>query len=491
MPRNIFANLGFLLQIAGLLTIIPIGIGLYFNETQQLISLLLTCIAFLGAGFLLNALCERKDLDFKSASILLLCAFIILPLIGAIPYVYSDPFNSANPLDRFTNSYFESISGFTTTGFSYIANTDAIPRSMLVFRSLTELMGGVGIVFLILAFFQSKKGTHNLGNTIGVEEVNGNYKKMFLYVFAIYSLYIVVFTALYSALGFTDVLKTGSFVIDTLTGGFSPSTQQMGQYLFSTSKILMIVLMTLGSINFAFSYHLFARKFKKMFTKEVALFFIIIASASTIIVFVANIEFIDSLFHVVSMTSSTGYDYLNIITLSSTAVTIFIALIIIGGCSFSMAGGIKVSRIVTFFKSIIQTVQITFVKEQQTDYYIEEEDGKKFYEDVPAVISILLFISLIIIFALLFTTMGVSFTNSIFEMGSALTTNGVSMGAINIAMPTAYKWLTIAAMTIGRVEIMTILIALIPIKIFGDAQTKNLTEKEDKNDLNLSTETAF
>jgi trk system potassium uptake protein TrkH len=78
------------------------------------------------------------------------------------------------------------------------------------------------------------------------------------------------------------------------------------------------------------------------------------------------------------------------------------------------------------------------------------------------VVSILLFIFTLVIFALIFTTMGVSFTDGIFEIGSALTTNGISMGATTAAMPIAYKWLMIVAMTIGRVEILSVLIALSP-----------------------------
>jgi Trk-type K+ transport system membrane component len=87
---------------------------------------------------------------------------------------------------------------------------------------------------------------------------------------------------------------------------------------------------------------------------------------------------------------------------------------------------------------------------------------KDFYDFFPAITAILMFIFVLIVFSLLFTTMGVSFRDAIFEVGSALSTNGVSMGATTVAMPTAYKWLMIAAMTIGRVEILTILIALIP-----------------------------
>jgi Trk-type K+ transport system membrane component len=134
-----------------------------------------------------------------------------------------------------------------------------------------------------------------------------------------------------------------------------------------------------------------------------------------------------------------------------------------------MAGGIKISRIVTFLKSIITSIQLTFVKGRDNEYYSEEEKERS-YEQIPIIVSILLFLALLLVFALLFSTLGVSFSDSIFEMGSALSTNGVSMGAINVAMPAAYKWLTVAAMTIGRVEILTILIALIPIKVYASTE---------------------
>ena len=201
-----------------------------------------------------------------------------------------------------------------------------------------------------------------------------------------------------------------------------------------------------------------------MFSKEVALYFLIIGVASVAVVYVANVALVDSVFHVVSMASSTGQDYLNVATLNNTAVSIFITLIVIGGCTFSMAGGIKISRLITFGKSIGHAVKMTFVKEEASgDSYAET--SRNFFEYFPAIISILLFVVVLIVFAMLFTTMGVSFTNSLFEVGSALSTNGVSMGATTVAMPIAYKWLMISAMTIGRVEILTILVALIPIGI--------------------------
>ncbi|MCJ7761909.1 hypothetical protein MUP38_00455 [Candidatus Bathyarchaeota archaeon] len=465
MGSRILANLGFLLQIAGLLTILPIGIGLYFNEIESVISLFLACVTFLGFGFLLNALCERKDLDFKSSSVLLLAAFIVLPLIGAIPYVYSDPFTSVNLVDRFTNAYFDSVSGFTTTGFSFILNADVLPRSLLVYRSLTELMGGVGVVFLFLAFFQSRKAMGSFGNALGIDTLSSNLKRLFFSVLAIYGVYIIAFTIIFYGIGFTDWIKTGTFVIDTLTGGFAPSAQQFQQYLSfgSVAKICMIILMLLGSVNFAFNYHLFALKLKKVISAETALYLLIIAVGTVAVAFTAQIGALDSLFHVVSMSSSTGYDYIGLTSASfnNTAFSILIVLMLIGGCAFSMAGGIRVSRLITFAKSIKHSIEDVLIKEKVISEPETPEEASN-HEYLPALVSILTFIATLVIFALLFTTIGVSFTVALFEVGSALSTNGISMGATTVSMPIAYKWLMIVAMTIGRVELMSILVALFP-----------------------------
>jgi trk system potassium uptake protein TrkH len=471
MNKSIFANMGFLLQISGLLTIIPIGIGLAFNEIQTVISLFLACVSFLGLGFLMNALCERKDLDFKSSNILFVAAFILLPLIGAIPYFYNDPviFNSATILDRFTNSYFESVSGFTTTGFSFIATPETLPISLLVYRSITELMGGVGIVFLLLAFFQSKQALRNLGSSIGVDNVGKSLRRTFLSVFAIYGIFILAFTGIFFAIGFQDPITTGTFVIDTLTGGYSPSVAQFQQYLFLAPKIFIIVLMLIGGLNFAFIYHLFTLKPRKAITSEVLAFFAIIAIGTTAVALLTQVEVLDSLFHVVSMSSSVGYSYLDLSLFSntsfgSTVPSILFVIMIIGGCAFSMAGGIRVSRIIAAGKAIKEDLIGLFDRENGVSKSTKAEGADRSLDNLSASVSILMFIFTLVIFAVIFTTIGVSFQDALFEVGSALTTNGISMGATTVTMGIGYKWLMIAAMTIGRIEILTILIALFRLK---------------------------
>jgi trk system potassium uptake protein TrkH len=458
MRQRILANLGFLLQTAGLLTLLPIGVGFIYSETEALIPLFITCITFLCVGFMLNALCERKDLNIKSSSALLLLAFIILPLIGAIPFLYLDPFNSQTIPERITNSYFESTSGFTTTGFSFIADTAAIPKCILVFRSVTELMGGVGIVFLILAFFQSKKGMPKLSGTLGIDDLNGNLKKMFSSVFVIYAAIIIVFTAVFYLIGYTDLVLTGTFVIDTITGGFQPTGEQYTQFLFTIPKILIIFLMFFGSVNFAFNYHLLTGKIKKVFSLEIGVFIAVIAAASIALVFAANIGWLDSLFHIVSMASTTGQSYLNFADFNTNAILILITVTVIGGCTFSMAGGIKIANLLTFGETAGHELKFSFTKSPK-----KRKQNYGTSDGFRAIAAILLFILVLIVFTLLFSTMGTPFMESLFEVSSAFSTNGATLGTISLAMPLAYKWLVITAMTIGRVEIATILMLLIPI----------------------------
>jgi trk system potassium uptake protein TrkH len=307
---------------------------------------------------------------------------------------------------------------------------------------------------------------------------------MFFLVFAIYGIFIGLFIGLFYVAGFRDVLLTGTFVIDTITGGFAPNTQQFQQYVSFVPQVLLILLMLIGSVNFAFNYYLLTwmpktekdvpilrrlalflfEKIKKSFTFEVCLYLAIIAVASIVFVFAANIGLMDSIFHVVSMASSTGTSYINLSALNGNALSILILIMVIGGCAFSMAGGIKVSRFVTVGEAIVTNAKMLFSKSAREAK--KQTNGSS--EPLHDLVTILLFIVFLLVFAWLFSTIGVSFMDALFEMGSAITTTGASLGITTVTMPLAYKWLMIAAMTIGRVEILTIFIALIPtgIKVY-------------------------
>ena len=194
---KVVSNLGFLLQITGLLLVLPIAIGLQNAEIQPVASITATCFLSFGVGFVLNSFCERKELDEKTSLWIMIIVFTILPMVLMIPYVWNNVFASGNPIDLFTNAYFETVSGFTTTGFTFIAHAESLPMSLLFYRSLIEFIGGVGFVYLLAAFLYPSHSLDAFAETFGVDKLSKNLKKVFLSVMLIYTFFVVIFTVIF------------------------------------------------------------------------------------------------------------------------------------------------------------------------------------------------------------------------------------------------------------------------------------------------------
>jgi trk system potassium uptake protein TrkH len=458
MNRKLLANIGFLLQISGLLTLLPILTGFYFHEIDAVVSVLLTSVAFLGSGFLLNSLCERKDLDFKSSCVLMVVSFVIMGLIGSIPYIYLDPFGSIGVIDRITNGFFESVSGFTTTGFSLIPESTAIPYTLHLFGSVIELIGGLGIVFMLLVFFQKGSSLDSLRNAIGVEDLNENLRKTYLTISLVYGTYIILFTVILYLIGGFEFVRALSLVIDTLTGGFSPSSSALLAMGISV-KICLLALMFIGSVSFSFIYRIITRKITWELSREVQLYILIILSSTIIFASSSGLGLFDSLFHVLSMSSSTGFDYIGISGLNQVSISILIFVGLIGGCGFSMAGGIKVFRLIFFGESIQRSIVDTV---RDVEYIPDEKplEDNHHVDIISANVSIIIFLFITFLFSAILATSGATFFSSLFEISSALTTNGATLGITSTSLGLGYKYLLIACMLIGRVEIMTVLVAV-------------------------------
>ncbi len=459
MRLRILANLGFLLQTCGLLLIIPLLVGLYYNERGGTIAVSLGCIGFLVCGFMLNALCERRELDYKSSCILILVAFIVMALLGALPYMYLDPFESLTVADRVTNSLFESVSGFTTTGFSMIPESAILPRSFALFRSMTEFIGGVGVVFILLAFFQSEHALNSLRSALGIEAVELNVRKSFGMVVLVYGVYVLAFSVPVFLLGFTEPVAAVTLVIDTLTGGFSPPSSAFSTIIGIPLRIVLLFLMLLGSLNFKFNHYFLRGQIRKAVNDEARLYLIIIVVGSVLVALFSGLNLFDSVFHVVSMSSATGFDYVGIAGLNDTAKTLFLMLMMIGGCTASMAGGIKVINILWSSRDIQDSVAAALSKEGVIAQY-QRANPDTLLQWNLATGAVLLFGATLLVLSLIFSMSGLSFWNSLFEVGSALTTNGYTTGATNLALPAFYKFVLMTAMIIGRVEIMIVLVSM-------------------------------
>jgi trk system potassium uptake protein TrkH len=389
----------------------------------------------------------------------MIIVFTILPMVLMIPYLWNDVFGSGNPIDLFTNAYFESVSGFTTTGFTLITNAASLPMSLLFYRSLVEFIGGIGFIYLLAAFLYPSRSLDAYAETFGVDKLSRNLKKVFLSVMLIYTLFVAIFTVifyfLYQPNGSPDIIIASTSAIDVLTGGYQPNiTAGIGIF-----QISIIVLMLLGSFNFSFNYNLFRMKLRSALTPEIKLYLEIIAGATVLIAVLAWINPFDSLFNVVSMMSSTGIDTINIASTAVAAKIMFILIGLVGGCAFSMAGGIRIHRI---------QVLIDALRKKNSD----REELKS------VLIFIVSFFIVLFILSLIFSTIGISLLDSVFEVGSALTTNGISMGITTVAMPLGYKWLLTLAMILGRIEIVAVFKILEGTKIFD--MVKRLVERLPK-----------
>lgn len=364
---------------------------------------------------------------------------MVIPLVLMIPFVWNNIFDSGNVFELFTNAYFEVVSGFTTTGFSFVSHPESLPVSLLFYRSFVEFIGGVGFVYILVAFLYPKDDLDAFGETFGIDILGDNLKKVFASILLVYTLFVALFTAIFYFVYWQDLVISSCAAIDVLTGGYQPNvTAGIGVF-----QISIIVLMLLGSFNFRFHYNLFRLRLRELLTPEIKLYLESIAVFTVAISILAWINPFDSLFHVITMASSTGIEYLSVATTPLPAKILFIIIGLVGGCTFSMAGGIRMQRVYKLISAI------------------RKNDDEPTRDELKAIIeSIIGFIAVLIVLSLAFMTLGISFLDSVFEVGSALTTNGISMGATTIALPLGHKWLLILAMIIGRVEIISVLKAI-------------------------------
>ncbi len=190
------------------------------------------------------------------------------------------------------------------------------------------------------------------------------------------------------------------------------------------------------------------------------MFIAILVLTSVAVALVGNVDVLDATFHVVSLASTAGGTYIDMSALNANALSILTLVMLIGGCAFSMAGGIKVSRLITLGRGIGLQLKRVFRKTKRGK---QKENGQS--EVLPAVEAILLFAAVLIVFSFLFSTIGISLQDAFFEVGSAISTTGATLGAITVMMPVAYKWLIIAAMIVGKVEVLTVIVILLPFTV--------------------------
>ncbi|MEM0492357.1 MAG: potassium transporter TrkG [Candidatus Thermoplasmatota archaeon] len=459
--RALLANMGFVLQISGLFIILPIIVSFIYNEFYATIALFIAATAFLAFGFLLNALCERRELSYKESCTLIVMVFIVLSIVGAVPYMYLN-ISNGDAVNNFTDSVFEAASGFTTTGFTVVSNISLLPKSIIMYRALTQFVGGIGIVLVLLAFFYPDEKLYDFSRGMGFT-VNHKIKKTFYMILVIYCIYTFIMIALGFVLGYHDGVNLISFIFSAIsTGGFAPVNDISMIVTSFPLNFILIVSMVLGATNFFVLAGLFKKRFKEFLWSETMVFIIIAIFSITLITLFFNLSGFGSAFHVISAMSASGFSYISMQSLAGNLKIYFIILMIIGGAGISTAGGIKIYRLLLILKSIKKAVYDAITHKDKPIRLFGKEYTDS--EIIQAFILILIWIGIIFVSAFIVSSYGYDPVDSLFETASAIGTSGLSVGIVNASLVLELKWLFFLLMILGRVEILAFLIMISRIK---------------------------
>ena len=449
--KAVLGNLGFVLQFAGVLLLVPAVVATLLEDTVTASGIYLTTVLLLVTGFFLNSYGEKASLNLQQASILVFASLFLLSLFGTIPYLYVFP-SDETPGEVFANAFFSSAAGFTTGGISLFDEPEKLSQSFTFFRSYTQLVGGMSFIYLVITAFYPESKLQAMRGFISGKTLH--MKELFLTITVIFTIYIVIVASLLYIFGERNIIDNFSLAMSTLsTGGFTPTSTILNDLLWQEHVVLMGA-MILGALPFTFHYAFVRKKFlSPKLGKEVLTYFAILGGATILFAGISGLDPMQSVFYSVSASTTAGLQMESLAGLSGGAHTILIILMIIGGCGFSTAGGLKIFRLF-HLKDIIPF----FSKIKRSEL---SNQTKK--ELISTLIIIALFPTISAITgAHLAAIEDVPYQDAFFEAVGIITTGGLSAGVIDSDTDPATMIVLGFLMIFGRLEIIAIIYIFVP-----------------------------
>ena len=449
--KAILGNLGFVLQFAGVLLLIPAILATILEDNTSATGIYLTTVLLLVTGFFLNSYGEKSNLNLRQASILVFSSLFLLSLFGSIPYFYVFT-DSDNYVEMFGNAFFSSAAGFTTGGISLFDEPEKLSQSFTFFRSYTQLVGGMSFIYLVITAFYPESKLQAMRGFISGKTLH--MKELFLTITVIFSIYIVIVAFLLYVFGERNIIDNFSLAMSTLaTGGFTPTSTILTGLVWQEHIILMGA-MVLGALPFTFHYAFIRKKFlSPKLGKEVLMYFAILGGAIVLFMGVSGMGVLQSAFYSVSASTTAGLQHDSLAGLSGGAHTILIILMLIGGCGFSTAGGLKVFRLFT-----LKDIGIFLSKTRRSKL---SSQAKKELISTLLIIALLPSISAVAGLHLAILE-DVPYQDAFFEAIGVVTTGGLSAGVIDVETDTATKIILGFLMIFGRLEIIAIIYIFVP-----------------------------
>lgn len=423
-----------------------------------------------------------KDYDVKVLKKVHQVVFVVLIwFLGCV--LLSIPFMTSGYLN-FSQAFFETSSGLSTTGLSVIDVTN-VEYMLLIYRSMIQFYGGIGIILILVTVFSSSIGFELFQTEGHGDRIIPNLKDASKTIIKIYVLFMFFGFILLTLAGMPSFDAFNIAICAVATGGFAVTPDSIASYDSTLINYIIIVLMLLGSFSFYTNQFVVKGQLRKVFAiNEVRLFFGFIISFVFISVFATMMPiygFVEgfnvALFEIVSAITGTGFsltDYSTYLVVNQTFFFIMIIAMVIGGSVGSTAGGIKITRVNTVFTSLKWNIKRNYMPDNKLiSRSINAPSGKVRLSSPDIVVAanyIILYITVLLGGTILLTMFGFGLSESLFEFASALGNVGLSVGITSPDLPSIILWILSIAMFIGRLEIFVVIIFII--KVTGSVKTR-------------------
>ncbi|MCX8055122.1 MAG: TrkH family potassium uptake protein [Ignavibacteria bacterium] len=478
--RIVAKILGLILVFLSFTMLLPLPFSYYYNSQDQASFIFSFCITFL-VGILAffsskrNLGSSQKDIHPKEGFAIVGFGWIALSLFSALPFVIS------GAIPSYTDAFFETMSGFTTTGASILTDIEALPKGILFWRSFTHWIGGMGIIVFSIAIlpFLGVAGMQLFKAEVPgptADKLTPRITETAKILWGVYFLFTIVETALLMFAGM-DLFDALCHTFGTMaTGGFSTKNASVAAYNSPVIDYIIIVFMIIAGANFALHYRILTGNYRELFRNEELKYFLLVIFFATAFVTYdilrlnyANLS--DSiryaLFQVVSIITTTGYGTFDYEKLSATTHFIFLILMFIGGCAGSTGGGLKVIRSVILTKYVyIEIKRLIHPKAIIPVRFGGRAIEKNILSNISAFFIVYLLISAFSV--MLITPFQVDIVTSIGAVAACI--NNIGPGLADVGPTDNYsrfhpfvKWYLSFLMLLGRLEVFTILVLLTPV----------------------------
>lgn len=475
---------GLLLALVSLTMLAPLGIALGFGETEASRAFGISIAVGLAVSGAMSLIGRRGGGRFyrREALGVVASAWLVVASVGCLPYLL------CGVLDGVIDAYFETMSGFTTTGASVISSLEnhpdggPMPRSILFWRCLTNWLGGVGIVVLFVAVLpalgvSSRQIFHMEAPGVGEKGFMPHIRQTALALWLLYvGLTVACFLSLMGAgLEWFDAL---CHALATLaTGGFSSHTASVGYYQSWVVNLIVTVFMFMAGINFSLYFRLLLRRDLKGFLGNAELRFYAGVVALAIVCIGMELLFRDKVgsvgaaldqasFQVVTIATTTGFATADFDAWPSLSQMILLLLMFTGGCAGSTSGGIKLFRVMLVLKYGVRQLRL-HIRPRSVEKL--KLGGASVTKEVirPVLGMVIFFVASFVVGAIFLAALGCDLTTALTASLAAVGNIGPGLGSVGpngnyAAIPDAGKVVLSFLMLIGRLEIFTALSLFAP-----------------------------